>query len=243
MKRDFFIFLLFLLLPSYSIAKNAAEYAKEIEQLRSKEFSAKLSSLTREAVTVHPESGSLQRMRALYLFEKKRYRLAEASFAKAIAIQPNLAVNHLFLLRCQLAQKAPKSSIEKTMKDIRDKLSGQSRHLAEAGNVLIHYRQMATAFQHFVTLLKTGSPNRWLYHLKLGQMYCLVGEWKDAANQLAKSLQLEPDYGITYYYLGKAWERQGKIDYAQTLYRKALEAGVPSHLKNMLSRRLKERTK
>ena len=225
------------------MAKSVTDYANEIEKLRKKGLSSKLSSLTREAVTVHPNNGRLHRMRGLFLFEKKRFRLAEKSFAKATTQQPNLAINHLFLLRCQLAQTAPKETVEKTMKNIRAKLSGQSRHLAEAGNILIRRRQMASAFKHFIALLKSGSPNRWLYHLKLGQMYCLVGEWKDAANQLARSAQLEPDYGLTYYYLGKAWERQGKRDYALSLYQKALSAGLPPHLQKMLKGRLKNRRK
>ena len=225
------------------MAKSVVDYANEIEKLRQEGLSGRLSSLTREAVTVHPNDGRLNRLRGLYLFEKKRFRIAEKSFKKAADIQPNLAVNHLFLLRCQLAQKASKTVIENTMKKIRAKLAGQSRHLAEAGNILIRRRQMASAFKHFVELLKSGSPNRWLYHLKLGQMYCLVGEWKDATNQLARSAQLEPDYGLTYYYLGKAWERQGNSDFALSLYQKALDAGLPQHLQKMLTGRLKNRRK
>ncbi len=242
MKHSLLITLsLLLFLPNSLVAKSAEEYALEIEQLRAKGLSPFLSSLTREAVIAYPEDGRLLRMRGLYLFEKKRYRSAERSFAKLVKAQPNLAIGHLFLLRCQIAQKTKKSTIDKTMQNIRSSLAGQSRHLAEAGNILIRSKKMATAFKHFVALLDGGSPNRWLYHLKLGQMYCLVGEWKEATSQLAKSQQLEPEYGLTYYYLGKAWERLGKKDYAQSLYAKALEVGLPQHLTKLVRSRLRQK--
>ena len=61
-----------------------------------------------------------------------------------------------------------------------------------------------------------------VYH-DIGMSYVLLHRYSEAIEPLKKSLEMEPNYSTTYYYLGKSYYYLNQIETARDYYEKSIE--------------------
>ncbi len=214
--------LLLILLLSKALASSCLS---ELLKIRDQGFSSMLIEKSRECLKNEPNSAPLHRLRGLIFMEANQPLAAAAAFRHAQELDPSIEDVWFYELVAYLQAKDPLKRHRHSIKRIKTRFSKRPELLAEAGNILIQAKEMATAFEFFKGLLEENYPEPWLYHLKLGQMYCLIKSWDEALQQLVLAQKLNPKSPIPYHWLGKVWESKGDKDYAQAFYEDARNMG------------------
>jgi tetratricopeptide (TPR) repeat protein len=228
--------ILFIITAAVSFS-DVSQCVKKIQEVRQNGLHPKLESYTRECLKAYPENAALLRLYGLMLFENKKFLTAADAFEEAIKQNKDLEDCYFFLLRSYLEASDPLHREKSVLDQIFKKFTKKPRFLAEAGNILVDYRRMKSAFDWFVSLLESDAPDKWLYHLKLGQMYQSIHQKEEATAQFSRAVKLNPDSGIPYFYLARSWEIQGNKAFAESLYKYALQRELPEDLRNVIEKK------
>jgi tetratricopeptide (TPR) repeat protein len=235
----FFVFLFFC--PPNNFSNNEEQCFQSIIQIREQGFDKKLDDYTKKCLRNFPDSARLQRLRGLVLFELEHYATAAVFFQKAIKIDPQNQTDTFFLLlRSQLLSDDPLHKHRTTLKLFKKHFPENSRILAEAATLLIEAGKSHSAYEYLVSLIEEGFPDVWLYHFKLGQLYCNARAWDDAIQQLLISHRLKSDFPSTLVYLGRAWDGKDNHHFALSFYTHALLAGLDINSIPGLEKRMSE---
>jgi tetratricopeptide (TPR) repeat protein len=210
---------------------------QKIIKVRKQGLHKNLNSFSRKCVMTYPKSAKLQRLRGLILFEGKKYSGAAVAFRRSLKMDPKLNDVYPMLLRTMLQLKAPEEKVFGLLEKIRSRFAHSSDALVYTGDVLQESGMLKTAFEYYAHLILGNYPNEWIYHLKVGQLYCLVKNWQKAKSHLEQSIKLKPDFGITLFYLGKVWEKLKNEKMAHSFFQHALKANISPEMKKYIEGR------
>lgn len=239
-KSLLFLTFLFLCSPN-NFSGDEEQCFQNILRIREQGFDKKLDDYTEKCLRSFPDSARLQRLRGLVLFELEHYATAAVFFQKAIKIDPQNQTGTFFLLlRSQLLSGDPLDKHRTTLGLLKKHFPENSRILAEAATILIEAGKNHSAYEYLVSLIEEDFPDPWLYHFKLGQLYCDTKAWDDAIQQLLISHRLKSDFPLNLLYLGRAWDGKENHRFALSFYKHALLAGLDVESIPGLEKRISE---
>jgi tetratricopeptide (TPR) repeat protein len=161
---------------------------------------------------------------------------ATAPLRHAISLRPEVPDNYLILLRAYLESEDVLKRWGRVTKVLKERFKKSPEVLLNAGNLLIHYSKLRSALDYFNDLLQQGLIKKWVYHLKLGQMYLLLRRYEDARKELEASIVANPGSALTLYYLGRVWKEQGNQAYMLSYFKHAMEKGLDGEPKQYVEK-------
>jgi len=212
---------------------------KRIRTLREGGISRELARVSSICARRFPKNDLLLHLRALVLLEARKPGRAVVPLRHAITLRPEVPDNYLVLLRAYLESNDELQRWNRVLRKLSSKFPNSPEILLNAGNLLIHYQKFRSALEFWNHIFNEGLIEKWIYHLKLGQMYLLIGRFEDARKDLEVSIQENPDSAITLYYLGRLFEKTGNqsfmLSYFQHALQKGLEGEPRTYVKNAVS--------
>ena len=242
MKWTFLLYTLFLgfLSISYGIKSATAENCiQRIQKLREHGITDTLVNYSQYCVKAHPKNDVILHYRALVLMESGKPGRATVPLRHAISLRPEIPDNYLILLRAYLESKDVLKRWGRVTKVLKERFRKSPEVLLNAGNLLIHYSKLRTALDYFNDLLHKGLIEKWIYHLKLGQMYLLLRRYEDARKELEVSIVANPGSALTLYYLGRVWKEQGNQAYMLSYFKHAMKKGLDGEPRQYVEKALK----
>jgi tetratricopeptide (TPR) repeat protein len=228
----------FLLLLSYNC--NALSANQCIEQIEASNSLSIQTSISEQCASQYPKNHKLLYLRALTLYAAKQYEDACKYFYYSLKLNSDNPQGYLFLLQCLIKADVAISKQKSLLKSFSKKYRSKGNLLAYAGDILVSHGQMKTAFDFYAALLLSNAPDAWLFHLKLGQMYCINKNWTIAKEHLEKSLKLNPGSPMTLFHLAKVWNKLHNIKYAISFYEHALKQNPDKELESVITSQLNE---
>lgn len=138
-------------------------------------------------------------------YKAKEYAKAIDAYKKAISLNPNLLVAHLFLgniyhhqERWDLAAATLKRAL--ALKPDNNLLGGLLVHLAAAQRELKQYDEALESYRHQIRVMPTAGAYYWT-----GWIYSEIGQYEKAVPAFREALRLKPDDAYSAYFLGHAY--------------------------------------
>jgi len=226
---------LFFMLAPHSCARLSEKFCVDsVMNMRKNRLQTDLLRRSKTCVRAYPRNYQILHLRGLVLLETGDPVSASTMFRHAVNLRPDLASNHLYLLRSYLAAKDPLKRYIDVLAAMQSRFQDQPQALSDAGDLLVKHGLINTAYKMFRSLALRKDPDAWQYHSKMGQLHGMSGNWDLALSELEASWELRKDSGITLYYLGIAWENLGRPDYALAYYQRSLNAGITLDKRNYI---------
>ena len=203
-----------------------AKCIQTIQKVRKRSKDKRLIPFTQKCAQAFPKNSQIQYMRGLLLMEQSKYLSASRYFHKATRLEPKSPISYFYLLRCYLSVDDPMKKYRGVLESLKRHVYHQPRVLAEAGNILLDHGKMQTAYRYFKSLIEGDFKEKWIYYLKLGQMYLLVQKDKLALESLSLSFQKKPEEAMTMYFLAKVHQRSFNKAFAHDFYKRSIQKGL-----------------
>jgi tetratricopeptide (TPR) repeat protein len=171
---------------------------------------------------------SLEALKAYSLGRKIRFAKGDATalpfLKRAVELDPNFASAYLSLSGIYANLNETELSIESARKayDLREKVSEREKF----GIEFYYYGQVTGEMDKAAQtceLWQRNYPRDFQAHGSLGAASFFLGHYEKALEEYREALRLEPNYVITYLYLGDAYRTVNRLDEAEAVYRQAEE--------------------
>jgi len=181
------------------------------------EYAEKALKIAPDDARVSNALGALKLASAISLEDLNQ---AEASFLKAISIDPSLVAPHMNLARLYMSMRKPEAAIKEYEAAIALQPENLSAHAGLASAYLIlGSLDMATGEVEKIVEL---SPDSVIAHNTLGELYARTGQHDKALERFQKAVEIEPTYAAGYRNMGRLYVLMGIQDKAIEEFKKAL---------------------
>lgn len=179
--------------------------------------------LLRVATRRFPGSEPLQRLRGIAAFRVGKLSQAREAFQAAIALDPEVAFNHLKLASLELCAAGDQEGAQAVLRPFLAKRPQDRASRVQAAEMLSRCGAVEAAADLWQALARLVPEEAWRYHFRLAQLYFQGGSYGNARRILERVVtRCPPDQAEPLAQLGATLARMGEDEEARSWYRRAL---------------------